>query len=97
MIKTAESEARKRDLLLTTLRKPTPELASVLMGVEGEGREVLIVSLILVNPAAEAFFTEKDATVAAKRRTASRKRLFLILYAVWYRFSRFVKGASITG
>ena len=48
----AESDARNRDLLSITVTVETPEENPPLIDVEGEGREVEIVSLTLISVAA---------------------------------------------
>lgn len=54
----AESDERKRDLLSKTLIIETPEAKVPFTGVEPEGLEVEIISLALVNAAAEAVDTK---------------------------------------
>lgn len=48
----AESDARNRDLLSITVTVETPDANPPLIDVEGEGREVEIVSLTLISVAA---------------------------------------------
>lgn len=69
----AESEARKRDLLLRIVSCETPEAKEPLITDEGDGREVEILSKIVANSLAcalgiKTLNTSKRATNDTMRR-----------------------------